>query len=221
MSAARRIAVLASGSGRSIENLVEKIRAGELTVEIALVITDRPGIGALERCTRLGLPALVIAWDKEEGARGFSERAFAEIERVGADLTVLAGFLRLLSIPERWRGRVINIHPALLPAFGGKGFYGDRVHRAVLQSGATESGCTVHHVDEHYDRGSIILQRRVPVLAEDDVTSLARRVFEAEKLALPEAIRRVLGLAAITGPETASPPEDSLRDPPSTPSSLH
>jgi len=191
MSRPARLALLVSGGGRSLENLQEVIARGELAAEIALVISDRPGIGALARCERLGLPALVLEY-RELGREAFSARVFAELEAREVSLCILAGFLRLLEVPEAWSGRVINIHPALLPAFGGKGFYGERVHRAVLESGVGETGCTVHFVDEHYDHGEPILQRRVPVLPGDDVHSLAERVFEEEKRALPEAIRRVL-----------------------------
>ena len=197
-----RLAVFASGGGRSIENLAEVTRRGELAAEVALVITDRGGIGALERCTRLGIESLVLPYAELGGAEGFSARAFAELEARRIDLAVLAGFLRLVRIPPSWSGRVINIHPSLLPAFGGKGFYGDRVHMAVLAAGAAETGCTVHYVDDHYDHGAPILQRRIPVLPGDDVQSLATRVFAEERLALPEALRRVL---ALQGSSTARP----------------
>jgi phosphoribosylglycinamide formyltransferase-1 len=161
------------------------------------VISDRPGIGALERAARLGIPALVLPWKElgagaADAADAFGARVFAELDARGVVLCVLAGFLRLLRVPPHWRGRVLNIHPALLPAFGGKGMYGDRVHAAVLAAGVEKTGCTVHHVDDEYDHGAPILQLEVPVLADDDVHALAARVFEAEKRALPEAIRRVL-----------------------------
>jgi phosphoribosylglycinamide formyltransferase-1 len=199
----RKLALFASGGGRSLENLAEVSARGELGAEVALVVTDRDAIGALERARRLGIPSLVVPWKECGSAEEFARRAFAEVERHGAELVVLAGFLRLLAVPPRWRGRVINIHPALLPAFGGKGLYGERVHAAVLASGAAETGCTVHFVDDAYDQGPHVLQRRVPVLASDTVAALAERVFEQEKLALPEAIRRVLaGEARLAG----SPP---------------
>jgi len=187
-----RLALLASGGGRSLENLHEVIARGELAAELALVISDRPEIGALERCARLGIPSLVLPYRELGGPDGFSARVFTELDERGIALCVLAGFLRLVKVPSHWKGRVINIHPALLPAFGGKGFYGDRVHAAVLAASAKETGCTVHFVDDHYDHGEPILQRRVPVLPGDDVHTLAARVFEEEKRALPEAIRRVL-----------------------------
>ncbi len=186
-----RIAVLVSGSGRSLENLAEVIGRGELAAEIALVLSDRDGTGALERAKRLGLPALVIPYRDCASPEEFSRRVFAALEERACELVVLAGFLRLLTLPVNWLGRMINIHPALLPAFGGKGFYGARVHQAVLESGAQESGCTVHFVDNVYDHGPVILQRRVPVLPGDSTATLAARVFEEEKIALPEAIRRI------------------------------
>jgi formyltetrahydrofolate-dependent phosphoribosylglycinamide formyltransferase len=193
-----KLALLASGGGRSLENLAGLCARGELAAELALVLTDRDGAGVLERARRLAIPAVVIPWKECGSPQEFARRAFAEIERRAAELVVLAGFLRLLSLPPRWRGRVINIHPALLPAFGGKGLYGDRVHAAVLAAGVPETGCTVHFVDDAYDHGPPILQRRVPVLPGDTVEALAARVFEEEKRALPEAIRRVLAGEART-----------------------
>lgn len=184
------LAVLVSGGGRSLENLAQLAASGELPIEIRLVLADRPGIKALERAARLGLEQLVLTPAEVGGAAAFSAAVFAAIEARGCELVVLAGFLRLLRIPERWKGRVLNIHPALLPAFGGKGFYGDRVHRAVLERGERFTGCTVHFVDDVYDHGPIVLQRRIEVRPGETVESLAARVFEEEKLALPEAIRR-------------------------------
>ncbi len=189
---ARKIAVFASGGGRSVENLSEVIRRGELQAEIALVLSDRREAGVLARAERLGLARLHLP-AKGLAPEEFSARAFAAVESAGAELVVLAGFLRLLAVPERWRGRVINIHPSLLPAFGGQGFYGERVHAAVLARGVQFSGCTVHLVDEEYDHGRILLQRVVEVAPDDTVASLAARVFEAEKRALPEALRRLFG----------------------------
>jgi formyltetrahydrofolate-dependent phosphoribosylglycinamide formyltransferase len=194
-----RLALAVSGGGRSLENLAEVIARGELPAEIALVIADRDGIQALERARRLGIETLVLPYKGFAAVAEFSARVFAELDARAIELCVLAGFLRLLKIPPPWAGRVVNIHPALLPAFGGKGFYGDRVHAAVLASGARESGCTVHLVDDQYDHGPILLQRRVPVLPGDDVHTLAARVFEQEKRALPEALARLLAGRARAG----------------------
>ncbi|MCE9594839.1 MAG: phosphoribosylglycinamide formyltransferase [Planctomycetes bacterium] len=184
----RRIAVLVSGGGRSLENLAERISAHELDCEIGLVLSNTADGKALERAERLGLPRAVVSHREFPAAPEFSRRVFAEIEASRAELVVLAGFLRLLVIPPRWLGRVLNIHPALLPAYGGKGFYGHRVHEAVLAAREPVTGCTVHYVTNEYDAGPILLQRRVDVRADDDADTLAARVFEAEKLALPEAI---------------------------------
>lgn len=183
-----RVAVFVSGGGRSLENLVEHERARKLDAHVALVVTNKAQCGALERAKRLEIPAVVIDPDRKLSPEEFSRDAFLAAESFDCELVVLAGFLRLLVVPERWQGRVLNIHPALLPAFGGKGFYGDRVHAAVLASGTSESGCTVHYVTNEYDAGPILLQERVPVLAGDDVHALAARVFEAEMRALPEAV---------------------------------
>lgn len=184
-----RIAVLVSGGGRSLENLAGIAARGEIPGRIALVLSNTPKAFAIERAARLGIPSVVIDPERRLPPEEFSRDAFAAIESFGCEVAVMAGFLRLLRIPERWLGRVLNIHPALLPAFGGKGYYGDRVHEAVLASGVRETGCTVHYVDNEYDHGPVLLQRRIEVREDDTVQSLAARVFEEEKLALPEALR--------------------------------
>lgn len=185
----KRLAVLVSGGGRSLENLAQRCAAGELEAEIALVLCNVPTAFALERARRLGLEHVVVDHRQHADAASFSAAVFREIESHSVDAIVLAGFLRLLILPDRWLGRVLNIHPSLLPRHGGKGFYGERVHRAVLSAGERESGCTVHYVTNEYDRGEILLQRRVPVLPGDDEHTLGARVFEEERLALPEALR--------------------------------
>ncbi len=186
---AERIAVLVSGGGRSLENLVERERAGSLNAHVALVLSDRPGVGALERAQRLERPAHVVDRREFADADAFSAAVFRAVEQHDCSLVVMAGFLRLLPIPAAWEQRVLNIHPSLLPAFGGKGCYGDRVHRAVLERGVQFTGCTVHYVDNQYDHGPILLQRVVPVEPQDSVKDLAARVFEAEKDALPDALQ--------------------------------
>ncbi len=183
-----KLALLLSGGGRSLQNLAEKVDAGDLQASIELVISNRADCFGLQRARDLGLAPLVVDGDRRLSPEEFSEEVFARIEQARCDLVVLAGFLRFLPIPDQWLGRVINIHPSLLPAFGGKGYYGDRVHAAVLKRGVKFTGCTVHYVDNVYDNGPILLQRCVEVSPEDDVSSLAARVFEEEKLALPEAI---------------------------------
>lgn len=182
------LAVFASGAGRTLRNLLRAGSNGEIPAHVALVVTDRPQAGASAVAEEAGVPHVCLDW-RGLGPAEFGRRAFAQVETRLCGLVALAGFLRLLAIPAAWTGRVLNIHPALLPAFGGPGMYGMHVHEAVLSSGATESGCTVHYADDGYDSGVVILQRRVPVLAEDTPEALAERVFRAECLAYPEAIR--------------------------------
>ncbi len=185
-----RAAVLVSGSGRTLEGLLEHAAAGTLPLEVALVVASRPDAFGLERARRRGVPARVVARRGAASTAAFTAEVFDACREAGAELVLLAGWLALLRpIPADFRGRVLNIHPALLPAFGGKGFYGDRVHAAVLAAGARETGCTVHLVDDEYDHGPVLLQRTVPVLEGDDVPTLAARVFEAEREAYPAAIR--------------------------------
>ncbi|MHC4957847.1 MAG: phosphoribosylglycinamide formyltransferase [Planctomycetota bacterium] len=182
-----RLVCLASGGGRTILNLQDRIEAGTLDAEIALVITNRE-CKAVERARARGLAAEIVPWPRGTTPEAWAEIVWPRIEQAGATLVCNCGFLRLLLVPAAFMGRIMNIHPALLPKFGGKGMYGDHVHRAVLESGDPESGCTVHFVTNEYDTGPIILQRRVPVEAGDTADSLAARVFEAECEAYPEAI---------------------------------
>ncbi len=188
------IAVLVSGTGRHLENLAELSKSPEsdFPVDVVLAVSNRPGVQALERAARCEVPSLVIEPVAGETDQAYGERLFNAVRESGADAVVLAGFLKKLWIPEDYAGRVINIHPSLLPAFGGKGFYGSRVHRAVLERGVQVTGCTVHLVDEVYDNGPIILQRWCAVEPDDTVESLAKRVFEEERLALPMGIKSFL-----------------------------
>jgi formyltetrahydrofolate-dependent phosphoribosylglycinamide formyltransferase len=190
-----RLAVLVSGGGRSLENLCAVIERGELAAEVALVVSSRPGAFALERARRRGIPTALVDPGRELSPAELSAALFERVDAAGCELVVMAGFLRLCPVPARWSGRVLNVHPSLLPAFGGKGFYGERVHAAVLERGVQFTGCTVHYVDDEYDHGRILLQRCIPVLPGDTAETLAARVFEEEKLALPEAIRRHLARA--------------------------
>lgn len=187
------VAVLVSGTGRHLENLCSLARAGELNAEIALCISSRPGVLALDRADRAGVPRVVLEKQDDQSDEDYGARIFARIREAGATTVVLAGFLRKLWIPADFRGRVVNVHPSLLPAFGGKGFYGDRVHRAVLSRGCQVTGCTVHLVDEVYDNGPILVQRWCEVHPGDTVKSLAGRVFAEELIALPEGLRRLWG----------------------------
>jgi phosphoribosylglycinamide formyltransferase-1 len=185
-----RLAVLVSGGGRTLENLLDEAAAGRLAADIVTVVSSRADARGMAVARRAGVPAHVLP--PEPGDRSaWSGRIFAACRDASADLVVLAGFLHLLDIPADHAGRVINIHPALLPAFGGRGFHGIHVHRAVLARGCTVSGCTVHLVDEEYDHGRILLQEVVPVLDDDTPESLAARVFAAECRTLPAAINRL------------------------------
>ena len=183
-----RLAVLISGGGTTLQNFIDRIADGRMKAKIALVISSNPTAGGIERARRAGLPVEVIPREDHPSVASFSDAIFGRCRAVSADLVTLAGFLKLLKIPPDFVGRVMNIHPALLPAFGGKGMYGHRVHEAVLQAGVQVSGCTVHWVDNQYDHGPIILQRTVPVLDGDTPKTLAARVFEQECEAYPEAI---------------------------------
>ncbi|MGA2616648.1 MAG: phosphoribosylglycinamide formyltransferase [Thermoguttaceae bacterium] len=183
-----RIAVLISGGGTTLRNLIEKIGAGSLRVEIAMVVSSTPAAGGLRFAREAGIPTAVIQPGVFPSPQAFSEAIFAQCRHSGADLVVMAGFLKRLTIPDDYANRVTNIHPALIPAFCGAGFYGHRVHEAVLEYGVKLSGCTVHFADNHFDHGPVILQRAVPVLDDDTPATLAARVFAAECEAYPEAI---------------------------------
>ena len=188
-----RISVFLSGSGRTLQNFLEHIAAGTLPGALVDVVSSNAGAYGLERARKAGLPHAVIDPRDFESREAYAEKVHHRLRTSEADLVLLAGFMVFFPITPAWTGKVMNIHPALLPAFGGKGFYGDRVHRAVLEAGSGISGCTVHFVDDHYDHGPIILQRKVPVLPDDTPDSLASRVFQAELEALPEAVRLFAG----------------------------
>ena len=184
-----KLAVLVSGSGTTLQNLLDAIRAGTFNASVEIVIGSKPGLKGLERAASAKVMNFVVDRSAYTDCASFSKQVFALIDDAGVDLVCLGGWLCLLDIPERYAGRVMNIHPALLPSFGGKGMYGRRVHQAVLDHGCKVSGCTVHFVDASYDTGPIILQRTCPVLDDDTADSLAARVFEEEKGAYPEAVR--------------------------------
>lgn len=185
-----RLGVLVSGGGTTMLNFLEKIEAGELDAEISLVIASREDCSGVERAQEAGLRCEIVPRKEFESVETFSERIFNLCREANVDLVTLAGFLFLVHVPDDFRHRVMNIHPSLIPAFCGKGFYGHHVHKAVLERGAKLSGCTVHFADNEYDRGPIIVQQAVPVLDDDTPDTLAARVFEAECEAFPEAIRR-------------------------------
>jgi formyltetrahydrofolate-dependent phosphoribosylglycinamide formyltransferase len=183
------IAVLVSGSGTTLQNLIDQVAQKRLDARIRLVIGSKAGIKGIERAAGAGIEAFCIQRKDCTSLAHFSQRVFAMCDEAKVDLVCLGGWLSLLEIPDKYVGRAMNIHPALLPSFGGKGMYGRFVHQAVIDHGCKVSGCTVHFVDNTYDSGPIILQRTCPVIEGDDASTLAARVFEEERIAYPEAIR--------------------------------
>ena len=174
-----------------MENFIRLSRSGELDIDVRLVLSSSAKAPALSKAKAASVQALHVS-SKGTTAESYSKALFAAATRAGAESILLAGFLKRLIIPPAWEGRVLNIHPSLLPAFGGPGYYGHHVHAAALERGVKLSGCTVHLVDNQYDNGPILLQRSCPVLPGDDPDSLAARVFELELLAFPEAVREYL-----------------------------
>lgn len=184
-----RVAVLLSGSGRTLENLLALRDRGELEIEAPIVISSRSGVRGLDVATGAGIEAHVVSRKAYPTPEAMSARIAELLAPHDIELILLAGYLSQLQVLPEWEGRMINIHPSLLPLFGGKGLYGSRVHEAVLASGMKVSGCTVHLVDADYDAGPIVLQRCVSVLDDDTPETLGARVFAAECQAYPEAIR--------------------------------
>jgi formyltetrahydrofolate-dependent phosphoribosylglycinamide formyltransferase len=189
MTQPTRLAVLLSGGGTTLQNLLDRTADGRLAARVACVVSSNPAAFGLTRARTAGVPAFVVE-RKLCGSRAeFSRRLFDHCRQAGAGLVCLAGFLQLLEIPDDFRNRVLNIHPALIPAFSGKGMYGLRVHEAALAAGVKVSGCTVHFADNEYDHGPIVSQRVVAVADDDTPESLQARVFAQECETYPEAIR--------------------------------
>ena len=184
-----RLAVLVSGGGTTLQNLLDRCADGRLPAQVVLVIASRADAFGLERARKAGIEAVIIDRKESGSLEEFSRCIFEHCRRARTDLVCLAGFLQLVHVPDDFLGRVMNIHPALIPAFCGKGYYGHRVHEVVLASGVKVSGCTVHFADNEFDHGPIIVQRTVPVLDDDTPEKLADRVFVEECEAYPEAIR--------------------------------
>ena len=190
MNTSARIAVLASGGGSNLQALLDYLATRpESRAKVVLVASDRVDAGALDRARTAGVPAVVLRSKKQPDGADLMETLAAH----RADFIALAGYLRLLpkEALAEYPNRVVNVHPALLPAFGGPGMYGERVHRAVLAAGARVSGATVHYVDEEYDHGAILAQWPVPVLADDSVHSLAARVLKVEHVIYPRVVEAV------------------------------
>lgn len=214
--APRRLGLLISGAGRTALNIADACRSGAIDATVAIVVAHREDMPGVARCRDAGLRVAVLpAGPSLRGADLrhpatyptpdlLADRIDAVLGAAGVELVCLAGYLRRFRVGERWSGRALNIHPGLLPRFGGHGMYGVRVHEAVLAAGVAETGCTVHEVDEEYDQGPTVLERRCPVLPGDDAESVARRVFSLEIEAYPAAIAAYL-------PKVAGAPETVRR----------
>jgi phosphoribosylglycinamide formyltransferase-1 len=183
-----RLVVLISGGGRTLLNLLEAIRAHRLPAEVTLVLSSRRDAAGVPRARAAGLAVEILRPRDFPDAAAFGAAQADRIRRERPDLVIMAGYLVHWPPPAELRGRVLNIHPALLPRHGGRGLYGEHVHAAVLAAGERESGCTVHIVDDEYDHGPVLAQSRVPVKPGDTVDTLAARVFQAECATYPEAI---------------------------------
>ena len=192
-----RIAVLLSGNGTSLENLFERIDAGEVSGEVVVVISSKRKAFGLERARRRGVPAVAVPRKRFSDVVAFEDALHAALAKYDVDLVALLGFLSLFPLRGKFEGRTINTHPALIPAFCGTGFYGRRVHEAVLASGVKVTGATVHFVDEQYDHGPIILQEAVPVLEGDTADSLAARVMAVERRLVHSLL--LVWFASLTG----------------------
>jgi len=182
-----RVAVLLSGSGTSLENLFEHIDRG-LPAEVVCVLSSKKSAFGLERAERHDVPAIAIPRREHPDVGAFNDALHAALERFEPDLVCLLGFLSPFELRGRYAGRALNVHPALIPAFSGKGFYGHHVHEAVLEKGVKLTGATVHFVSEGYDEGPILLQSAIEVLDEDTPESLAQRVQALERELVPKAI---------------------------------
>ena len=190
MAAARpRIAVLLSGAGTSLENLLEQIDAGAVPGGVCVVVASKSNAFGLERARRRGIPAVAVPRKEHPDARAFNDAIHAALAPHEPDLVLLLGFLSPFETRGRYEARALNVHPALIPAFSGRGFYGHRVHEAVLAAGVRVTGATVHFVDAEYDHGPIVLQEAVAVRDDDTPEALAARVQEVERRLVPEAVR--------------------------------
>lgn len=186
---ATRIVMLLSGGGTTLENLFEKIDRDELSAQIVAVISSREDAYGLERARKRKIEAVTVAPKAYPDREAFCTAMWDEIRKHKPDLVVMGGFMTLLNVPEDFHGRIMNVHPSLVPAFCGKGMYGHRVHEAVIEYGVRLSGVTVHFVDNEYDHGPIILQEAVPIFDSDSPESLAQRIQAKEREVYPRAIQ--------------------------------
>ncbi len=183
------VAVLISGGGTTLKNLIERADKGDLPIDIRLVISSKHSAAGLAFAVEAGIPNLVICRKNFQSSEAYRDAMFEPIRRSAVTSVVMAGFLQHLLIPADFEHRVLNIHPSLIPAFSGQGYYGLKVHQAAIDYGVKVSGCSVHFVDDHYDHGPVILQRTCPVMDGDTAELLQQRVFALECEALPDALR--------------------------------
>ncbi len=183
------IGVFISGGGRSLANLIQHRDRRDLPIDIRVVVSSSPSVRGVEIARDAGIETRIVRKKDFPDAQQYADAMFSPCREAGVELVVMAGFLKHVLIPPDFEHRVINIHPSLLPSFGGPGMYGHHVHQAVIDRGVKISGCTVHYVDNHYDNGPIILQRGCEVKDGDTADTLAARVFQEECEALPAAIR--------------------------------
>ena len=187
------LALFASGGGSNAAAILDAIAGGRLPARAVLLVADRPGIGAIEKAEAAGVPVAVVRLADYADEDAFAAALLDVLRAHGADFVALAGYLKRIppAVVAAFDGRMVNVHPSLLPDFGGPGLYGRRVHEAVLASGATESGCTVHLVDEDYDTGAVLAQVRVPVMPGDTPDTLAARILNEEHKLYPEVLARL------------------------------
>jgi len=190
----KRIVVFASGSGTNFQSLIDAVEAGQIAAQIRGLVTNKTDIKALERAHAHGIESVVLAPSAFESKQAYVDALKKILADWKADLIVLAGYM--IKVPadiiEKYEGRILNIHPSLLPKYGGKGFYGTKVHSAVIENNESESGCTVHIVNEEYDQGPVLAQKKVPVLKSDTPETLAKRVLEKEHELLPEVVAKII-----------------------------
>lgn len=190
----KNIVVFASGSGSNFQAVIEAAESGKIDCSITGLITNKKSVGAIEKAGKAGIPFKIMNPSEYRNPNEYAKALSIQLEKWQPDLVVLAGYLAKIpaSIIRRYRDQIINIHPSLLPKYGGKGYYGERVHKAVLEAGETQSGCTVHFVNEVYDDGPIIAQKKVKVYPDDTPKTLAARILKEEHKLLPSVIQKIL-----------------------------
>lgn len=186
-----RLAILLSGSGTTLQNIIDLCEAETLDATVSCVIASRSSAYGLERAAKYGIPACAITAKSHPDFEARNEAIWDEVRSHGVELVVLAGYMSLLKVPEDFTNRIINVHPALIPAFSGQGMYGHHVHEAVIEYGAKVTGATVHFVDDSYDHGPIIMQQSIPVNDHDTAETLAERVQALERKLYPKAIQMI------------------------------